>query len=146
MSLCERIKQDSSASDEHSRQRQQKRIQKLASFAKISYAKQSLLQDHNRVLLQVQKETQLCRARKSVILRKGEGRVFEFEDLEEARLERDARDKAAMEKSKGKRGRKRKAPVQDETEDGLSALNPKVLKRNTSQGGGSWRAPEAKMW
>jgi hypothetical protein len=146
-SLYERIKQDSSASDEHSRQRQQKRIDKLVRFTQISYAKQSLLQDHNWVLLEVQKTAQLCRARNSVILKKGEGRVFEFEHREEARLDRDARDKATAEKSKGKRGRKRKAPIQDETEDRPSpASKAKVSKSIQNQEGVSWRAPVATMW
>jgi hypothetical protein len=74
MSLYEQIKQDCSASaaDEQSRQRLQKRIQKHHRAALTSFAKQSLLQDHNRVLLSVNKQSQIVRARKSVYLKKGE--------------------------------------------------------------------------
>jgi hypothetical protein len=51
-SLHDLIKQDAcaAASDDATRQRLQKHVQKLASAAKISFAKQSLLQDHNRLL------------------------------------------------------------------------------------------------
>jgi hypothetical protein len=56
--LTNLIKQDACAvpSDKASRQRLQRCVQKLASAAKISFAKQSLLQDHNRLLYNINNE------------------------------------------------------------------------------------------
>lgn len=57
--LHDLIKRDVYASDEASRQRLERRVQKLASAAKISVAKQSLLQDHNRLLYNVNNEAKV---------------------------------------------------------------------------------------
>jgi hypothetical protein len=144
ISLHDMIKQDCCASDEQSRQRLQKRVQKLASAAQISFAKQSLLQDHNRVLLQVSRETQIRRKRKPIVL--GKAKVMGYEDLEEAQAKRTAQEKAAAERGKGKRGRKRKAPIQEEDKV-VSASSPKekVLRRDEDQQYVPWRAPAAQM-
>jgi hypothetical protein len=149
MSLYEQIKQDCSASaaDEQSRQRLQKRIQKHHRAALTSFAKQSLLQDHNRVLLSVNKQSQIVRARKPVYLKKGEGKVFDYEDLEQSRIERDAKDKAVAEKGKGTRGRKRKTVTQDEQEEEPSLLRKgKFIRTSEDQESVPRRAPVAKMY
>lgn len=53
------IKQDTSKLNEVSKQRLQERVQKLASAAKISFAKQGLLQDHNRLLYKINNESKV---------------------------------------------------------------------------------------
>jgi hypothetical protein len=49
------------------------------------------------------------RSTRSLVI--GTAKVIEWEDLERARSERAAKDKAAAVKGKGKRGRKRKVPA-----------------------------------
>lgn len=70
--------------------------------AQISFAKQSLLRDHNRALLQVKKKTQIHRVRRPKMLGGGKAKegakVMSYEDLEEAQAKRDAKDKAAAKK------------------------------------------------
>ena len=111
--LTDLIKQDTcaAASDEASRQRLQGRVQKLASAAKISFARQSLLQDHNRLLYTINNEAKVRRSTRSLVI--GKAKVMKWEDLDKARATRAARDKAAAEKSKGKRGRKRKVSARE---------------------------------
>lgn len=58
-SLHNLIKQDASRLDELSKQRLQRRVQKLASAAQISFAKQGLLQDHNRLLAKINGEAKI---------------------------------------------------------------------------------------
>lgn len=145
-SLYEQIKQDCSASDEQSRQRLQKRLQKHHRAALTSLARQSLLQDHNRVLLSVNKQSQIVRARKSVYLKKGEGKVFEYEDLEQSRIERDAKDKAAAERGKGTRGRKRKSATQAQQDEPSSVRKGKMPRTSEDPEPVPWRAPVAKMY
>jgi len=63
-SLHDLIKQNAcvAAPDGASRQRLQRRVQKLASAAKISFAKQSLLQNHNRLLYTINNEAKVQRS------------------------------------------------------------------------------------
>jgi hypothetical protein len=126
--LTDLIKQDACAavSDEGSRQRLQRRVQKLASAAKISFAKQSLLQDHNRLLYRINSEAKVRRSTRSLVI--GTAKVIEYEDLVKARAERTAKDEAAADKGKGRRGCKRKVSareadgdVEDEVEDAQEA-------------------------
>lgn len=100
------IKQDACASDEGSRQRLQRRMQKLTSAAKVSFAKEGLLRDHNRLLRRINNEAKVHRSTRSITLGKGEAKVMSYEDLEEARAKRAEKEKGAA--SKGKRGCKRK--------------------------------------
>jgi hypothetical protein len=111
--LTDLIKQDACAavSDEGSRQRLQRRVQKLASAAKISFAKQSLLQDHNRLLYRISSEAKVRRLTRSLVI--GTAKVIEYEDLVEARADRTAKDEAAANKGKGERGRKRKVSARE---------------------------------
>jgi hypothetical protein len=92
--------------------RLQRRVQKLASAAKISFARQGLLQDHNRLLYKINNEAKARRTTQSVLLRKGKAKVMSYEDLKEARAKRAAKDKAAAESGNAKRGRKRKSAKQ----------------------------------
>ena len=106
MSLHDLIKQDTSTLDEPSKQRLQRRVQKLASAAQISFAKQGLLQDHNRLLAKINGEAKVRRATRSVVL--GKAKVMSYEDLEEARAKRAAKEKIVAERGKAKRSHKRK--------------------------------------
>lgn len=169
--LTELIKQDAgaAASDEASRQRLQRRVQKLASAAKISFAKQSLLQDHNHLLYDINNEAKVRRSTRSLVI--GKAKVMKWEDLERVRAERVAKNKAASEKVKGKRGRKRKVPAPEadssieaevetqadaqEADSSVPTLREKKkAKRSRVQQpqpqlepeSGSWRVPVALMY
>lgn len=69
-SLYDLIKQDicAAATDDTGRQRLQRRVGKLESAAKISIAKESLLQDHNRLLYRINNEAKVRRSTRSLIL------------------------------------------------------------------------------
>ena len=109
-SLHNLIKQETCALiDEPSKQRLQRHVRKLASAAQISFAKQTLLQDQNRFLTKINNEAKVRRSTRSVVL--GKAKVMSYEDLEEARAKRAAKEKATAAKGKGKRGRKRKSPT-----------------------------------
>jgi hypothetical protein len=160
-SLHDLIKQDTCAalSDEASRRRLQMRVQKLASAAKISFAKEGLLQNHNRLLYRINNEAKVRRSTRSLVI--GKAKVMSYEDLDIARAARKAKDKAAAEKGKGKRGRKRKVPareaegdIEDEVEGGAYALEvgssvcaskDKRAKQTSVQEPEPWRAPVALM-
>jgi hypothetical protein len=114
-SLHDQIKQDSRSPDEASKQRLQKCVEKLASAAKISFARQSLLQDHNRLLFKINSEAKVRRSTRSLII--GRAKVMSYEDLDKARTARAAKDKAAANKGMGKRGRKRKSSAQGAEEE-----------------------------
>jgi hypothetical protein len=108
-SLHNQIKQDACALNEPgSKQRLQKHVQKLASAAQISFAKQTLLQDQNPFLYKLNKEAKRCRSTKSLIL--GKAKVMSYEDLEEARAKCAAKETTAS-KGKGKHGRPCKNPA-----------------------------------
>jgi hypothetical protein len=160
--LTDMIKQDAStaASDDASRQRLQRRVQKLASAAKISFAKQSLLQDHNRLLYNINNEAKVRRSTRSLII--GKAKVMKWEDLERVRAERAAKDQAAAMKGKAKRVGKRKvsarkagsnieAGAQDAGPSVSSLTGKKTAKRNSVEQAPQpvpvpWRAPVAPMY
>jgi hypothetical protein len=120
------------------------------SSALTSFARQSLLQDHNGVLLTANKKTKKIRAQKSVYLKNGEGKVFEYEDLEESRIQRNAKEKAAAKKCTGTHGRKRKATIPEDQEKGpLPVRKGKAARRtlrSENQEPIPWMAPEAQMY
>jgi hypothetical protein len=136
------------------------RVQKLASAAKISFAKEGLLQNHNRLLYRINNEAKVRRSTRSLVI--GKAKVMSYEDLDIARAARTAKDKAAAEKGKGKRGRKRKVPareaegdIRDEVEGGahalevgssVCALKDKRAKQTSVQEPEPWRAPVALMY
>ncbi|KAF2678922.1 HET-domain-containing protein [Lentithecium fluviatile CBS 122367] len=103
------INQDTHTLDERSKQRLQRRVQKLARAARISFAERALLQDQNRFLSEINNEAKARRLTRPVVL--GKGKVMSFEELEEARAKRAAKETATAAKGKVKRGRKTKAPV-----------------------------------
>jgi hypothetical protein len=105
--LHEMIKDDTQTLDKASRQRVQRRIQKLASTARVSFAERALLQNHNRFLFKINNEVKVRRSTRSVVL--GKAKVMSYEDLDAARAKRAAKEKDAASKKKG-RGRKRKSP------------------------------------
>ena len=141
MSLHNLIKQDASRLDELSEQRLRRRVQKLASAAQISFAKQGLLQDHNRLLAKINSEAKIRRATPSVVLGKGKAKVMSYEDLEEARATRAAKEKAIAERGKAKRGRKREVAKQE-----LCVPEPVTQVARMSEVAGPWRAPVARMY
>ena len=117
-SLHDLIIRDTHVPERTSKDRLQKRIQKLASAAKISFAEQALLKDRNQFLLQINREAKARRSTKLVVL--GKAKVMSFEDLEEARAKRVAKEQALT--SKPKRGRKRKS---DAPEGSTTLSSPK---------------------
>ena len=157
-SLHNLIKQETCALiDEPSKQRLQRHVQKLASAAQISFAKQTLLQDQNRFLTKINNEAKVRRSTRSVVL--GKAKVMSYEDLEEARAKRATKEKARAAKGKGKRGRKRKSPALDtkaeaeaeansqEEEAGSSVPENKMARMGEVEPTGAlWRAPVAKMY
>jgi hypothetical protein len=137
------IKQDVGVPDERSRQRLQRRVQKLASAAQISFAKQHLLQDHNRLLARVNSEAKVRRSTRSIVL--GKAKVMSYEDLVEARAKRTAKEKAAA--SKKKRGRKRNGENSaPDAEAGMSAPMENVTPPSEPSQSTPWRAPVARMY
>jgi hypothetical protein len=99
-SLHSLIEQDAYALDETSKQR----LQKFANAAQISFAERALLADENRLLFKQNNEAKVRRSTKSVVL--GKAKVMSYEDIEEARAKRAAKDNI---KGRGKRGQKRKS-------------------------------------
>jgi hypothetical protein len=136
-SLHDRIKQESNLSDEASKQRLQRCVDKLVSAAKISFAKQSLLQDHNRLLFKINSEAKVRRSTRPLVI--GRAKVMSYEDLDKARVARAAKDKAAADKGTRKRGRKRKASAHDEEEEEEAEMEMEVESRevDTRQAGSS---------
>jgi hypothetical protein len=133
------------------------RVQKLASAAKISFAKQGLLQDHNRLLYRINNEAKVRRSTRALVI--GRAKVMSYEDRDIARAARAAKDKGVAEKGKGKRGRKGKVPareaegdIKDEVEGGAHTLElglsvcaskDKRAKQTSVQEPEPWRAPVA---
>ncbi|KAL8993512.1 MAG: hypothetical protein Q9188_007313 [Gyalolechia gomerana] len=105
--------------NEPSKDRIQKHIQKLASAAKISFAKQTLFQGQNRFLSRIHNEAKVRRLIRSVIL--GKAKVMSYEDLEEARAKRATKEKATA--GKVKRGPKHTLMIQS-----YSLLTSRLVK------------------
>ena len=161
-SLHDLIKKDACAAsfDEAGKQRLQRRVQKLASAAKISFAKQGLLQEHNQLLYRINNEAKVRRSTRSLVI--GKAKVMSYEDLDTARAARAAKDQAAAAKVKAKRGRKRKVPAREaegddenEVEGGACALDvgslmcaskDKRTKQTRVEEPEPWRAPVALMY
>ncbi|KAF2832723.1 hypothetical protein CC86DRAFT_401471 [Ophiobolus disseminans] len=81
-SLHDLIVRDTHALDATNKDCLQKRIQKLASAAKVLFAAQALLKDCNQFLLKINRKAKACPLTKSLVL--GKAKVMSFEDLEEA--------------------------------------------------------------
>lgn len=90
MSLHNLIKQDTSTLTESSIPRLQRHVQKLANAGQRSIAYCALLDES--FLTGINNEAKVRRSAKSVVLGKGEGKVMSYEDIEEARAKRAAKD------------------------------------------------------
>jgi hypothetical protein len=126
--LHDLIKQDADMLDETSRQRLQKHVQKLTNATQLSFSERALLHEQNRFLAEINSEAKVRRSTKAKII--GTARVMSYEDLENARAERAAKDAekeakkttrapAAEETNAGKRkrGRPRKVRAEDADAD-----------------------------
>jgi hypothetical protein len=134
-SLHNLIKQDTCTLSELSTQRLQRHVQKLTSAAQISFVERALLQDQNRFLLKVNNEAKVRQSAKAIVL--GKAKVMSYEDLEEARVRRAAKEEKAT-AGKVKRGRKCK-----DTEPEVDRTEPLV---HMSEAPELWRAPAARMY
>ena len=134
--LHNRIKQDACAEDEMSKQRLQRHIQKFANAAQICFAERALQREQIYFLRKVNNEGKVRRSTKALVL--GKAKVMSYEDLEEARAKRVAKD-AAKAKGKGKRGRKRKSPAPE-----VDAPEPKAKVARMSEAP-KLNAPVARM-
>jgi len=109
-SLHSMIKQDAHSLAGADIQRLQRHIQKLANAAQISFAERALLQDQTRFLSTMNNEAKSRRSTKSLVL--GKAKVMSYEDIEEARAKRAAKEEAKA-KGKEKPSRKRKSTGQE---------------------------------
>jgi hypothetical protein len=136
MSLHNLIKQDALTLNETSIPRLQRHIQKFANAAQMSFAQRALLDDQNQLLTRMNNEAKVRRSTKSV----GKAKVMSFEDIEEARATRAAKE---VIKGKGKHGRKRKSAAleADEPEPELEPEVAQMIKAPEP-----WRAPVARMY
>ncbi|KAH6692772.1 hypothetical protein BKA61DRAFT_532590 [Leptodontidium sp. MPI-SDFR-AT-0119] len=127
MSLYDQIKQDTQTLDATNTQRLQKRVQKLANAAQVSFAECALLNNRNQFLTEANNEAKLRRSTRSVVL--GKAKVMSFEDIEEARAKRAAKDAI---QSKGKRGRKRKNTEPEASEAELESEGTRIRRRRST--------------
>ncbi len=118
-SLHNLIKQDVHTLDEASIQRIERHVQKLAYAAQVFFAERAflcaeraLLDNRNQMLTRMNNEAKVRRSTRLVVL--GMAKVMSYEDIEEARKKRAAKDAT---KGKGKRGRKRKSAVLEADEE-----------------------------
>ncbi|KFY41820.1 hypothetical protein V494_02772 [Pseudogymnoascus sp. VKM F-4513 (FW-928)] len=130
------IKEDIYTHNEASARRQQRRVQKLANAAQISFAENALLRDQNQMLTIISNEVKVRRSTRSIVL--GKAKVMSYEDIEEARAKRAAKE---IIKGKGKRGRKRKKTAREEgeaelePEPELARSAKEAIKRKGKRGG-----------
>jgi hypothetical protein len=138
MLLYDLIKQDTYILNETSILRLQRRVQKLANAGQRSIVYCTLLDEQNQFLTKINNEAKVRRSTKSVVLGKGKAKAMSYEDIEEARATRAAKD--AM-KGKGKRSRKRKSTT-------LDADEPETEQEvaQTIDVPEPWRAPVARMY
>ena len=127
-SLHNLIKQDAHTLNEKCTQRQQRRVQKLANAAQISFAENALLRDQNQILTIISNEVKVRRSTRSIVL--GKARVMSYEDIEQARAKRAAKE---IIKSKGKRGRKRKSTALEAGKSELKVEPEPELTRSVKE-------------
>ena len=139
-SLYNLVKQDTCGLDEPRRQCLKRYIQKLASAAQMSFAKQTLLQAYKGLLFKHNNESKVCRSTRSVVL--GKAKVMSCGDLQDARAKRAEKEKAIVDKAKVRCGRKRKSAVQEE----LPALKVARTSEVLGRAEGLWNALVAHMY
>ena len=103
-SLCSLIEQDAYTFDETSKLR----LQKFANAAQMSFAECALLEAENQLLFQQNDERKRRKSSKSTIV--GKAKVMSYEDIEDARAKRAAKEEATAGKGKRRRKRKSSAP------------------------------------
>jgi hypothetical protein len=140
-SLHDLIVRDTHALDATNKDRLQKRIQKLASAAKVSFATQALLKDRNQFLLEINREAKVRRSTKSLVL--GKAKVMSFEDLKEARAKRAEKEQASVSKPNRGRGGGRGCKRKSDAEGRSTALS---LPEPAHVAVSAWTAPVAKMY
>jgi hypothetical protein len=91
-SLYKLIERDLHMLDEMNKPRLQKHLQKLTHAAQLSFAERTLLLENNQFLAQMNNKAKVRRSAKSEIL--GTARVMSYEDLENARAMRAAKETA----------------------------------------------------
>lgn len=128
ISLHNLIKQDAHTLNERSIPRLQSYVEKLANAGQRSFAQCALLKDQNQFLTKMNHEAKVRKSTKPIVLGKGQGKVMSYEDLEEARATRAAKDAAKeASKGKGKRGRKRKnAALEEDGPEAVAEAEPEV--------------------
>ncbi|KAI2479946.1 hypothetical protein Ptr902_08127 [Pyrenophora tritici-repentis] len=136
-SLHNVIKQDTSVPDET-----RSCIQKLANATQISFVERALLKDHNRFLFKISNEAKAYRSTRSIVL--GKAKVRSFKDLEEAKVRRAEKDKAAAQKRQ--RGRKRKEPASEAPTSLSKAVRTGGVMALDNSPATSWTIPVARMY
>jgi hypothetical protein len=96
-SLRSLIEQDSHTLDKASKQR----LEKFANTTQISFAERALLEDDNQLLFKQNNEAKVRRSTKSTIV--GKAKVMSYEDIEEARANRAAKEAASVLKKRGQK-------------------------------------------
>lgn len=127
------IKKDAYMLNETSTQRQQRRVEKLANAAQISFAENALLQDQNQILTTISNEVKVRQSTRSIVL--GKAKVMSYRDIVEARAKRAAKE---IIKSSRKRRQKRKGTALEageaEPEPELTRSVRKVIKGKVKRG------------
>lgn len=141
ISLHDLIKQDAHTEDDMSKQRLQRHLQKFANAAQTCFAERDLQREQIHFLRKINNEAKIRRSTKSLIL--GKARVMSYEDLEEARAKRAAKD-AAKAKGNSKRDRKCEIPEPEPGESAAGKAKPS-RKRKTSKPEPNAVEPTAKV-
>ena len=132
------IKEDAHSLDMTNKPRFERYVQKLANAAHISFAERTLFYERNEFLNKVNDEAKKRRLCKSVIL--GRAKVMSYEDLEEARVKRIAKEKTNSKKNH----RQKRKVVATEEDDFEPDTESEVAQRiKVPQLG---RAPVARMY
>ena len=142
-SLHNLIKQEACALDGLDKQHLQRHVQKLASAAQRSFAKETLLQEQTQLLSKINKEANVRQSTRSVVL--GKAKVMSYEDLEEARAKRAAKEKPHTIVDRGKHGRKRNS-LAPEAEPETEVAQTSDVPEPATAPAAPWRAPVARMY
>jgi hypothetical protein len=111
----------------------QRHLQKFANAARTRFAERDLQREQIQFLREVNNEAKVRRSTKSLIL--GQARAMSYENLQEARAKRAAKDTAKA-KVKGKRGCKCKSPEPEpepELEESTIGKGKRGRKRKTPE-------------
>ncbi len=140
-SLHNLIKQDAYAEDEMSKERMKRHLEMFANAAQKCFAERALPREQINFLRKINNEAKVRKATKLLVL--GKAKVMSYEDLEEARVKRAAKD-AAKAKGKGKRGRKAKNAV-EEADEATAGEGDLFRKRKNPELEADLPVPKAKV-